>query len=229
MQQLNKKDLYLLSEQLGYTFKDDRILVEALSHRSYNKKNNERLEFLGDSILGFIISDWLFSKFSVSEGELTRIRANLVCKDALAELAKQLKLGEYIRLGQGELNAGGHQRDSILADCLEAIIGAIFLDSGIATTKKMVLAWYSAKLAAINHTTRSKDAKTLLQEYLQNKKHPIPDYHLSSVQGSDHNQTFFIECKINLLDSPITATGSSRKKAEQECAEKILTLIGQKK
>jgi ribonuclease III len=229
MHELTKKDIYLLSEKLGHQFKKEQILLEALTHRSYAKNNNERMEFLGDAILGFIISDWLFNNFEFSEGKLTRIRSNLVCKDSLARIAKDLKLGRYIRLGTGELKTGGHQRDSILADCLEAIIGAIFLDSGVEAAKTCVLSWFREKLSAINSSTTNKDSKTLLQEYLQSKKHPIPVYTLYDVQGTDHNQVFFIECKIDLLTNSVTATGISRKKAEQKCAEQILVMLEKKK
>lgn len=219
-----------LSRALGYTFVEPVNLQLALTHRSVGAKNNERLEFLGDSIINFIIASELYERFpAASEGQLTRMRAQLVCAEMLTKIAKQLGLGQFIVLGSGEMRSGGHHRSSILADGLEAMVGAIYLDSGnnMPVVKQTVLGWYTKHWHAFNDDTLkgNKDAKTVLQELLQAKKMPLPVYKVVRVEGEHHDQTFFVECTVALLQDAILGIGNNRRKAEQVAAEKILEEI----
>ncbi len=223
-----------LSKDLGYTFKDSAWLELALTHRSMGATNNERLEFLGDSILNFVVAQELYTRFgTASEGQLTRMRAHFICEDMLSVLAKACNLGKYIILGAGEQRSGGHQRASILADALEAIIGAIYLDSGsdLRIVQSVVLKWYGDKFEAFNDKKlqNSKDPKTVLQELLQAKKLHLPEYNIIKVDGDRHDQTFYIECKVVLLPGPVQGIGSSRRKAEQMAAEQVLELLNANK
>ncbi len=212
-----------LCEQLGYAFQQSELLDRALSHRSVGSNNNERLEFLGDSILSYVISVELFQRFpEVDEGGLSRLRASLVKGDTLAELARQLSLGDYLRLGPGELKSGGFRRSSILADAFEALLGAIYLDSDIATVKGVILQQFEERLDAVNPATALKDPKTRLQEYLQSRQLPLPDYEVTQITGKAHAQTFTVSCRIDDLDKAVVAEGSSRRKAEQQAAKLIL-------
>jgi len=212
-----------LCEQLGYTFQQSELLDRALSHRSVGSNNNERLEFLGDSILSYVISVELFQRFpEVDEGGLSRLRASLVKGDTLAELARQLSLGDYLRLGPGELKSGGFRRSSILADAFEALLGAIYLDSDIATVQGVILQQFVERLDAVNPATALKDPKTRLQEYLQSRQLPLPDYEVTQITGKAHAQTFTVSCRIDGLDKAVVAEGSSRRKAEQQAAKLIL-------
>lgn len=219
-----------LIKALGYNFKNNALLEQALTHRSVGARNNERLEFLGDSIVNFIITTELFARFEgASEGQLTRMRAQLVCADMLTVIAKELNLGQYIILGSGERRSGGHQRASILSDALESIIGAIFLDSGLdfKVVQTTVLVWFADKfnIFAGDSQHGNKDAKTVLQELLQAQKLSLPEYEVIRVEGEQHEQKFYVQCKIALLADPEFGEGDSRRKAEQMAAEKILGKI----
>lgn len=216
-----------LYRTLQYEFGSSELLITALTHRSFGADNNERLEFLGDSILNFTIAEALFEKFpKASEGDLSRLRAALVKGDTLAEIALEMKLGEYLRLGEGELKSGGFRRPSILADAVEAIIGAIYLDASMDTAKEAVLNWYRQRLGDITLVGSEKDPKTLLQEWLQARKQPLPEYTVIQIAGESHNQLFTIQCHVRSLAEPTTASASSRKSAEKEAATLMLQLLG---
>jgi len=205
--------------KLGYEFSDTSLLELALTHRSCGKRNNERLEFLGDSILNFVIAEDLYARFpQAREGELSRLRAGQVKGETLAEIARELGFGDYLRLGSGELKSGGFRRDSILADSVEAVIGAIYLDSDMDTVRGFILGWYSERLEKINLKQSQKDSKTRLQEFLQSRRIGLPKYELVKVEGEAHDQTFYILCHVEMLEAPTHGTGSSRRQAEQEAA-----------
>ena len=219
-----------LSRSLGYQFADDQLMELALTHRSCGNQNNERLEFLGDSILNFVIADALFQQFpKAKEGQLSRLRARLVKGVTLAELAREMDLGEYLRLGSGELKSGGFRRESILADAVEALIGAIYLDSDLEQCRVRILDWYQSRLAALSLDDTQKDPKTRLQEFLQSRRVELPKYNLIKVEGEAHAQTFYIECEIALLNEPTRGQGSSRRIAEQQSAEAGLKVLGVEK
>lgn len=212
-----------LQTKLNYQFKHLGLLEQALTHRSAADKHNERLEYLGDSILNFIIAEALFHRFpQCNEGELSRMRATLVREPTLAVLARQFALGECLNLGPGELKSGGFRRESILADGIEALIGAILLDSDLTTVTKVVRQWYEQLLTEIRPGENQKDPKTRLQEYLQGKRLPLPHYDVIDIQGEAHCQTFKVECHINNLNKTFIGVGSSRRKAEQAAAQQIL-------
>ncbi|WP_455366165.1 ribonuclease III [Kaarinaea lacus] len=215
-----------LSNKLHYKFSDLSLLTEAITHRSKHSINNERLEFLGDSILGYVISSELFQRFpQAREGQLTRGRAALVKGETLAELALHIELGDYLHLGPGELKSGGHRRKSILADAMEAIIGAIYLDGGLEAARQHILAIYSDKLSELSLDEVGKDPKTQLQEYLQARKQPLPHYEVVATTGSEHEQVFEVSCKVKILPRAVKGTGRSRRKAEQSAASKVLKLL----
>lgn len=216
-----------LCDKLGYRFKQQELLEQALTHRSVGSTNNERLEFLGDSILSYVISVELFQRFpDVDEGRLSRIRASLVKGDTLALLARELSLGDYLRLGPGEMKSGGFRRSSILADAFEAILGAIYLDSDISVVRQITLRLFGKRLAQVNPDTALKDPKTRLQEFLQSRRLPLPNYEVIKVSGKAHAQTFTVSCDAEGLDEPVVAEGSSRRKAEQTAASLILEKLG---
>ncbi|MDD4963801.1 MAG: ribonuclease III [Gallionella sp.] len=218
-----------LCKQLGHEFNQPALLKRALTHRSYAPDHYERLEFLGDSILGCIVARHLFNTFpELSEGELSRLRSNLVKEDTLVTLAQQLNLGTYLSLGEGERKSGGHRRPSILADAMEALFGAVFLDAGFMAAEKVVLGLLIPYLAKVDVTTLGKDAKTLLQEYLQSKRIPLPTYQIIATQGEAHLQLFQVECSIPPLKLTTRGEGSSRRNAEQQAALAAYQLIGQK-
>ena len=225
MSQVNK-----VSQLFDYEFKDKSLLNLALTHRSMGSKNNERLEFLGDSILGMVISSELFSRFpEEKEGVLTRLRSSIVKGDTLSEIAVELNLGDFIKLGSGELKSGGYRRASTLADVVEAIIGAIYLDSkvdyGISKIEKIILSIFKSRLDNCEPSGILKDPKTRLQEYLQAKNLPLPEYSVVSVSGKEHLQTFKVSCSIKGFSNHVIAKGASRRKAEQSAAEKALNSI----
>ena len=198
----------------------------ALTHRSAGAKNNERLEFLGDSVLGFVIAQKLFEKFpEASEGVLSRLRANLVNQQSLAEQARMHDVGDYLILGSGELKSGGYRRDSILSDALEAIMGALILDQGFEVCKQWILKLFSEKLEGLTLNNWTKDPKTLLQEHMQSRKQNLPEYTLSTLSGQAHAQTFQVECSVSLVPEATVGTGNTRKKAEQEAAERMLKMM----
>jgi ribonuclease-3 len=210
---------------ISYRFSDSALLKLALSHRSSGRDNNERLELLGDSILGFIIAEFLYRQFpEASEGELSRLRAELVKKSTLAEIARELNLGQMLILGEGEKKSGGDNRESILADSLEALVSAIYLDSELYSCRTEVLLWFTSRLKALGSGSNlaSKDAKTRLQEFLQAQRLDLPEYELSALTGKDHEQEFTVKCKISILDSAVTGRGTSRREAEQQAAAAAL-------
>lgn len=213
------KDSNALCKQLGHVFTQPQLLQRALTHRSYAPEHNERLEFLGDSILGCVIAKYLYGSYpQLSEGELSRLRSNLVKEETLATLAQQLNLGSHLRLGEGERKSGGFRRPSILADAMEALFGAVLLDSGFADAEKVVLSLFVPYLAKVDVQTLGKDAKTLLQEYLQGKHIPLPNYSVIATQGEAHAQSFHVECAIPSLKISARGEGNSRRSAEQQAA-----------
>jgi len=221
-----RKDPADLSRRINYNFTRQEYLNQALTHRSAGGKNNERLEFLGDSILSLVITGYLFDKLvNAQEGELSRLRSSLVKGEKLAELAREIHLGDYIVLGAGELKSGGFRRSSILADALEAVMGAVYLDSDFERCKKVILALYEDELINLPSSTSTKDNKTQLQEYLQSRQLPLPEYRVVELSGAPHDQTFIIECAATGLDVVATGTGSSRRRAEQHAASRILEKI----
>jgi len=196
------------------------LLTRALTHRSFSTDHNERLEFLGDSVLGCIIAKYLYGTYpQLSEGELSRLRSNLVREDTLVTLAQQLDLGNRLRLGEGERKSGGFRRPSILADALEALFGAVLLDGGFVAAEKVVLGLFVPYLAQVDVQTLGKDAKTLLQEYLQGRHIPLPTYSVIATQGQAHAQSFQVECTIPALKICTRGEGSSRRNAEQQAAQ----------
>ena len=210
----------VLSKKLGYVFKQPQLLQRALTHRSHTAEHNERLEFLGDSILGCVIADHLYSHYpQLSEGELSRLRSTLVREETLVTLAQQLDLGSHLRLGEGELKSGGFRRPSILADALEALFGAVFQDSGFKAAQQVILNLYLPYLEKIDIQALGKDAKTLLQEYLQGKRIPLPTYNVIAMQGEAHAQSFQVECVIPSLKISARGLGTSRRSAEQQAAQ----------
>lgn len=217
-------DKYIrLYKAIGYTFNDVALLEQALTHRSAAKLHNERLEFLGDAILGMVIGETLYKRFpEVPEGKLTRMRSTLVKGDTLAELAREASMGELLHLGPGELKSGGHRRSSILADAVEALLGAIYLDAGMDAVCSVIYRLWESRIAGLNPNAHPKDSKTRLQEYLQGRKLPLPTYEVTSISGKDHAQVFEVCCKVTTLDSAILASGNSRRKAEQEAARLTL-------
>jgi ribonuclease-3 len=215
-----------LTERLGYQFKTPALLVQALTHRSFAANNNERLEFLGDSALNFIVAHQLFQRFSkLPEGDLSRLRAQLVKESTLSEIALSLELGDALKLGEGELKSAGWRRPSILADALEAIIGAVYLDGGFAAVESLILKLYQDKLAQIDPKLIDKDPKSQLQEYLQGKKIDLPDYKVVSINGEAHAQIFKIECVIEKCAISTLGEGTSRRIAEQQAAQLALEKI----
>lgn len=212
-----------LCQRLGHQFQQPELLDQALTHRSFGGQHNERLEFLGDAVLGLIIGEALYRRFpALREGELSRLRALLVREQTLAELANEMAMGACLRLGGGELKSGGFRRDSILADALEAVIGALYLETGLATTSERVLGWYRSRLDSLTPATAVKDAKTRLQEWLQAKSLAVPRYEVTATEGAEHNQLFHVICHIDALSTQTRGSGNSRRKAEQQAAEQAL-------
>lgn len=215
-----------LSTKLGHQFSDLALFEQALTHRSAKGVHNERLEFLGDAVLGFTIAEQLYRQFpQCSEGELTRMRSSLVKGVTLAEIARSFDLGEYLKLGPGELKSGGFNRESILEDALEAIIGSVFLDAGIDIAKAFILTLFKARLEKIKPGVMQKDPKSQLQEYLQGRKMPVPDYEVIETTGKSHNQQFTVRCTTVALTEQVITKGTSRRKAEQAAAAKVLELL----
>jgi len=212
-----------LCVKLDLRFHDPAWVRRALTHRSASGPNNERLEFLGDSILGFVIAEWLYERFPhADEGILSRLRASLVNQSVLAELARGFHVGDYLILGAGELKSGGYRRDSILSDVLEALIGALYLDQGMDACKTWLRRLFAARVERLSAEPALKDPKTCLQEWLQARNEELPVYTLLSVSGESHQPTFEVECRVTLLSDASTGTGPSRKRAEQLAAERML-------
>ena len=216
-----------LSQYIGYTFKDPDLLRVALTHCSAGGRNNERLEFLGDAVLGYIIADWLYTLYpDADEGQLSRLRASLVKKETLAEIARSLAVGDYLRMGSGELKSGGFRRDSILADALEAILGGIVLDSGFEACRVCVQRLFAAKIHQLSVRDELKDPKTRLQEYLQSRKLDLPVYEVIKVSGKSHDQQFHVECRVAGVQQSTQGIGNSRRRAEQAAAVGMLDHLG---
>lgn len=221
-------DLDQLQTTLHYRFNDLTLAKQALTHRSAGKSNNERLEFLGDALLDFIVGEALYSHYpNASEGDLTRMRAAIVNKSALAALAAEMSLGDFLYLGAGEANSGGKQRESILADTLEALIAAVYLDGGIDACRQLVDT-LTDKLVQQPEQRQRKDSKTRLQELLQARGESLPVYKVIETSGEAHAQQFLVECRIPLLDSGLQGEGSSKRTAEQQAAQKVLDLLVEK-
>lgn len=217
-----------LQERIGYRFSDTALLTQALTHRSHGQPNNERLEFLGDSVLNCAIATVLFERFpTVDEGDLSRVRAYLVKQQALHKIAQRLALGENLVLGAGESRSGGTRRPSILADALEALIGAVYLDAGFEAARSLIDRLYEPDLADADPRTLGKDAKTLLQEQLQHNRLSLPVYSVVATHGAAHNQEFEVECVIGRLDISVLGRGGSRRAAEQSAAQAALDALGQ--
>lgn len=224
-----KQDKRPLLKRLRYQFKEPSLFEDALTHRSAGASNNERLEFLGDGALNFVIAEQLFRREPrFKEGDLSRQRASLVRGETLAEIAHELELGDYLKLGSGELKSGGFRRDSILADALEAVLGAIYLDGGFDGCRDVILHLYSGRLDNLPDAQKLKDPKTRLQEYLQGKGMALPEYELVSATGKAHEQQFLVECRVPDMSLTTRATATSRRKAEQSAAQSLLTSIEQR-
>lgn len=216
-----------LERQLGHTFKDQELLLLALTHRSFAGRNNERLEFLGDSILNFVAAEALFERFpQAREGQLSRLRSRLVKGETLAVLARGFSLGDYLRLGSGELKSGGYRRESILADAVEALIGAIYFDAGMDVARQRILAWLETELSGLTLVDTNKDPKTRLQEFLQSRAHELPRYEVVSIEGEPHCRTFSVECHVAQLSEKTHGQGASRRIAEQVAAAAALIALG---
>ena len=220
-------DLKRLQRRLGYEFRDESLLIQSLTHRSASSKNNERLEFLGDAILGFEIAENLCRQHpNASEGELSRARAQLVKRETLAGVARELELGDYLVLGTGELRSGGQTRDSILSDAVEAIIAAVYMDADMEAARALVRRILKHQIATISPEAQPKDAKTRLQEYLQAMGKALPVYEVLAVEGSAHAQRFVVECRVESLELTAQGEGASRRKAEQQAASRVLAQTG---
>lgn len=215
-----------LSKRLTYKFVDKNLLTQALTHRSYAAQNNERLEYLGDGALNFIIANQLYQRFpTLAEGDLSRLRAQLVKEATISEIAFSLNIGDALKLGEGELKSAGWRRPSILADALEAIIGAVYLDGGFSAAEALVLQFYTDKLDTIDPKIIDKDAKSLLQELLQGKKITVPEYTVTHLEGEAHAQVFKVECWIEKLNIRTVGEGTSRRIAEQQAAQLALVAL----
>ncbi len=216
-------DLYAV---MGYCFNNKTLCEQALMHRSLGKQSNERLEFLGDSILGFVIADELYQRYpDMAEGELSRLRANLVNGEVLADIAQELALHQHIKLGQGEEHSGGRQRRSILADAVEALIAAVYLDAGLDAARECVLRWFKQYLVGVKTMQAVKDPKSSLQEWTQARKLPLPCYAIVDVTGKAHEQHFEVSCQVEGLPHKTIGLSNGRRRAEQEAAEKFLEIL----
>ena len=212
--------------ELGYHFSDIQLLELALTHRSVSSNNNERLEFLGDSLINHVVAEHVYRKFPrISEGPLSRIRAALVRRESLAELGVNLQIGEYLLLGAGECKSGGRNRKSILADAIEAVVGAIYIDGGFEIAREIILVLYSAKFSAMSEKLAEKDSKTQIQEYTQAKGLELPIYELESVSGDAHQPIYHVVCRINGSDQVGRGSAQSRQEAEQIAASLILSTL----
>ena len=218
-------DLEGFTRRIGYRFADPELLRRALTHRSHGSSHNERLEFLGDSVVNCVVALELYEKFpQLAEGELSRLRANIVHQPSLAAVAQRFAFGEHLRLGEGELKSGGARRPSILANSVEAVVGAVFLDGGFPAARQVVRALLGDALDTIDPSTPSKDPKTLLQEYLQARRMALPQYAVVATRGEAHDQQFQVECAIPELGIRSTGESSSRRGAEQEAARQAYEL-----
>ena len=222
--------LHQFESLLNYEFKNKSLLELALTHRSFKGQNNERLEFLGDSILNFVVAELLFQKFPQSvEGDLSRLRSELVKASTLSEIGIEINVGDYLKLGEGELKSAGWRRPSILADTVEAVIGAIFIDSGMTEAKSIIERWLDERIKMIDPKKIKKDPKSLLQEFLQGKKIALPKYEVCLIEGEAHAQNFIVQCHIPSLGINVKGDGDSRKIAEQSAAKIALLALGKQK
>ena len=218
----------LLDKRIAYPFKSGTLREQALTHRSYGSPNNERLEFLGDGAINCVVAEELYNRFpALSEGQLSRLRANLVRKDSLSAIAHGLGLTAFLRLGEGELASGGGSRPSMLADALEAVYGAMLLDGGYAAVRESVRHTFKAEFDALDPAKPAKDPKTLLQEHLQARQRKLPAYRVVATKGAAHSQTFEVECVVEEMNLAALGSGGTRRIAEQSAAAKILKQIGQ--
>src|SRR5258706_1671106 len=216
-------DLAALEERLGYAFRTPDLLQQGVTHRSHGAVHNERLEFLGDAVLNCTIAQLLFQKYArLNEGDLSRLRANLVKQQSLADIAETLGLADFLRLGEGEMKSGGFRRPSILADTLEATFGAVFVDGGFDAARDVIARLFDPVLKDVDPKTLGNDSKTLLQEYLQGKRLPLPVYNVVETRGAAHNQEFEVECAVPKLEVSVRGTGRSRRAAEQSAAKLAL-------
>ena len=221
-----ERDLTGLQRRLGYTFRDPALLRRAITHRSHAADHNERLEFIGDSLLNCVVAILLFERLpGLPEGDLSRLRAGLVNQSALFEIAQALELGDELLLGEGELKSGGFRRPSILADGLEAVLGAIYLDSGFAEVRRVVESLIAGRIDRAGEAPPAKDPKTALQESLQGRRLPLPRYVVVTVGGEAHRQVFRVECRVDELGLSAVGEGPSRRAAEQQAAESVLARI----
>ena len=215
-------DLVQLQTTLAYQFKNSQLLKQALTHRSFGADNNERLEFLGDALLDLIVGESLFNQHpGADEGNLSRLRSSIVNKSALAGIGREWNLGEHILLGAGELKSGGRSRDSILADTVEAVVAAVYLDGGLAACRKLVDAW-TLEFVRNPEARQTKDAKTRLQEKMQASGHGLPDYQVLAIEGEAHAQSFLVECRVEGLERVHRGRGRSKRAAEQQAALETL-------
>lgn len=215
-----------LSQRLNYTFKDPKLLKVALTHRSKGGEHNERLEFLGDAVVNFVIAEILYQHFpKAAEGELSRWRASLVNRDTLGELAKEFDLGPFLLLGPGELRSGGSERQSILSCAMEAIIGAVYLDGGFNAAQAKILEWYGPLIQSLSSAASHKDPKTLLQEFLQSRRLPLPLYTVEAIEGEAHQQLFTVSCQVEGAADKTWGKGTSRRRAEQDAAQAMLSVL----
>lgn len=227
---VNDRALKTLANKLGHSFTDLELMILALTHRSFSGKNNERLEFLGDAILNFVVGEALFERFpQAKEGQLSRLRSKLVKGETLAVLARNFQIGDYLRLGSGELKSGGFRRDSILADAMEALIGAIYLDAGMNKARERILVWLTEEFNTLTLVDTNKDPKTRLQEFLQSRNAELPKYEVANIEGEPHERVFYVECYLGVLDKKTRGKGSSRRIAEQQAAARALDLLESKK
>lgn len=215
-----------LARKINYEFTQSKLLKTALTHRSKGGEHNERLEFLGDAVVNFVIAEILFQQFpKATEGELSRWRASLVNRDRLAELAKRFELGRYLFLGPGELRSGGHERHSILSCAMEALIGAVYLDGGFFTAREKIIEWYGSFLQSLSSAASHKDPKTLLQEHLQSRRLALPVYTVEAIEGEAHQQTFTVSCQVEGITEKTYGKGTSRRRAEQDAAMAMLEVL----
>lgn len=215
-----------LEQKIGYQFQQPELLQTALTHRSKGGDHNERMEFLGDAVVNCVIAELLYQQCpKATEGDLSRFRATLVNRDTLADLAKHFDLGPHLILGAGEQRSGGNQRHSILSCTMEAVIGAVYLDCGYEKTKQCIADWYAELLQSLSDVASHKDPKTLLQEYLQSHKLALPVYTVETIEGEAHQQTFIVSCQVEGVDGKTLGRGTSRRRAEQDCAQAMLEVL----
>ena len=216
----------ILHQKLNYQFQQPKLLTIALTHRSKGGDHNERLEFLGDAVVNFVIAEILYQQYpTATEGELSRWRASLVNRDTLAELAKEFDLGPHLLLGPGEMRSGGSERQSILSCTMEAIIGAVYLDGGFEAARACINEWYEPWLQSLSSAASHKDPKTLLQEYLQSRRLPLPNYTVDVIEGEAHQQLFTVVCQVDGLLEKTSGKGTSRRRAEQDAAAAMLGVL----